>query len=168
MKRNDLKIALDIVRHGRTNYDLRLAARVCRAVGNRFIKMAREFEAELAAQSGKARMLTSSNSTAKLREIAAAKVLRLETAHELCLKLGNKAIENVYYSELEAIARLGTYEAFMAKQILEHARPNFDCKVTDLVSTETLESFHDAAVEAASAMISKPLRSPYGGTHDNL
>lgn len=63
--------------------------------------------------------------------------------------LGGKAVGNVWYSELAAIRKAGTFEASLAHQILCHGSPSKDVKVRDMINEKTLLKMVAAAKEAA-------------------
>lgn len=80
---------------------------------------------------------------------AMARLGRVVTSLFDTVKIGGKAVGNVWYSELSAIRKAGTFEAALAHQILSHAKPAEDVKVRDMINERVLVKMVAAANEAA-------------------
>lgn len=80
---------------------------------------------------------------------AMAKLGRVVTSLFDTIKIGGKPVGNVWYSELSAIRKAGTFEAALAHQILTHAKPSEDIKVRDMINEKVLVKMVAAANEAA-------------------
>lgn len=74
--------------------------------------------------------------TAKMAEIGKAVVCIFET-----IKVGGKAIGDLWHSELEHLRNKGAFEAALLQAILHHCQPAKDMKVRDLVTPEKLAQF---------------------------
>ena len=78
------------------------------------------------------------------------------SVYRTTIKLAGRNVDDIYFSELPAIAKAGIYEGYLATALMRHAKPATDVKVRDLVTAAQLAKYHSDALAAVERIGREP------------